>query len=361
MTYRTRVNSAAILLRLGLCLLAALSVPAASAQASKPAPAPVGDLQLATNDPRENLRELSLRGSTLQAEPPTPGGTAQNADFTRELYQMQWRAGDPIDVYVIRPKGVAKPPVAIYLYGFPGEGDRFRNDTFCKLVTHGGVAAIGFVPALTGERYHDVPMRMWFVSELHDSLVKTVHDVQMIANYVASRSDLDGSRIGIFGQGAGATIAGLAATVDPRIQAVDLLDPWGDWPNWIAKSKLVPDNERPEYQRSEYLKPLEPLDPIQWLPQLAGRPLKLDDALYESTTPPEAKAKIEAALPTASLLVRYPTQADFEKNALADGKLVAWIQEQLLAKQSGSSTAADASPDSEAAPSDSAGRAPSRN
>jgi hypothetical protein len=356
MTYRIQLNIAALFLSV-LCLLVASIPVTASAKASSPAQAPGGDLQLPTGDPRENLHELALRGSTLEAEPPISGGTAQNADFTRELYQMQWRAGDPIDVFVIRPRGAARPPVAIYLYGFPGEGERFRNDTFCKLVTRGGVAAIGFVPALTGERYHDVPMRMWFVSELHDSLVKTVHDVQMIANYAASRSDLDSSRIGIFGQGAAATIAGLAATVDARIQIVDLLDPWGDWPNWIAKSKLVPDSERTGYQKPEYLKPLEPLDPIQWLPQLAGRPLKLDDALYETTTPPEAKAKIEAALPAASLLVRYPTQADFEKNALADGKLVAWIQEQLLAKHSGNPTAADTSPDSKPAISGSASQA----
>ena len=360
MIYYKQFKSAASL-SLALCLLTASISATASAQAPKPAQQPSGNLQLPTGDPRENLHELSLRGSTLQAEPPISGGTAQNADFTRELYQMQWRTGDPIDVYIIRPKGAARPPVTIYLYGFPDEGERFRNDAFCKLVTRGGVAAIGFVPALTGERYHDLPMRMWFVSELHDSIVKTVHDVQMIANYAASRSDLDGSRIGIFGQGAGATIAGLAATVDSRIQAVDLLDPWGDWPDWIAKSKLVPDDERPGYQRHEFLKPLEPLDPVQWLPQLAGRSLKLDDALYETTTPAEAKAKIEAALPTASHLVRYPSQADFEKNALTDGKLLVWIQEQLLAEHAGNSTTADASPHRNAASSDPASRAPAHN
>jgi hypothetical protein len=361
MTHHSRFNSTTALLPLALCLLTASRIPAAVAQAPNSAPSPAGNLQLPSGDPRENLQDLSLRGSSLQVEPPLSGGTAQNADFTRELYQMQWRAGDPIDVYVIRPRGVAKPPVAIYLYGFPGEGNRFRNDTFCRLVTRGGVAAIGFVPAMTGERYHDVPMRMWFVSELHDSIVKSVHDVQMIANYAATRADLDGGRIGIFGQGAGATIAGLAATVDPRIQAVDLLDPWGDWPDWVAKSKLVPDNERPDYEKPEFLQPLAPLDPVQWLPQLASRSLKLDDALYETTTPAEAKAKMEAVLPAASLLVRYPTQADFEKNAITDGKLVAWIQDQLLAKHASHSANPSASPDSKQASSDSAQRASAHN
>ena len=342
MSDRVQPGTAEKLLRLAFSLIANSLVAicmtatplAAVAQLAPHSQAPAGDMRIDSNDPRENLQELSLRGSTLQALAPIPGGTAQTADFTRELYQMQWRSNDAMDVYVIRPKGVTKPPVIIYLYGFPVDANRFRNDAFCKLVTQGGVAAIGFVPALTAERYHSVPMRTWFVSELHDSIVKTVHDVQMVATYAASRQDIDGSRIGIFGQGAGATIAGLAATVDSRIQALDLLDPWGDWPAWIAKSKLVPENERADLLKSERLQALAPLDPVHWLPTLNGHPLKLDDALYENNTPVEAKAKIEAALPAHALLVRYPTQADFDKNAVADGQLVRWLQDRMLTVES---------------------------
>jgi len=73
-------------------------------------------------------------------------------------------------------------------------------------------------------------MKEWFVSDLEHSLVGTTHDVQMVINYLASRGDFDMSRIGIFGEGSGGTIALLAASVDARIKAVDVLDPWGDWP-----------------------------------------------------------------------------------------------------------------------------------
>jgi hypothetical protein len=242
---------------------------------------------------------------------------------------MQWRDNDPIDVYVILPKGVRRPPVAIYLYGFPVDESRFRNDTFCKLVTQGGVAAIGFVPALTGQRYHGVPMKTWFVSELHDSIVKTVHDVQMVVSYATTRDDLDASRVGIFGQGSGATIAGLAASVDPRITAVDLMDPWGDWSEWFAHSKLVPQTERADYLKPEFLEALVPLDPLRWLFKLEGKPVKVDDVMYETGTPTVAKAKIEAALPSSVLLVRYKSPEEFQANALKDGKLVTWIHERL--------------------------------
>jgi hypothetical protein len=299
------------------------------AQTLPPVPFATGDVRLETKNSRENLQELSIQHSQLSLLPPVPGGNLETPDFTRELYQMQWRDDDPIDVYVIRPKGVRHPPVAIYLYGFPVDDGRFRNDTFCKLVTQGRVAAIGFVPALTGQRYHGVPMKTWFVSELHDSIVKTVHDVQMVVTYAASREDLDVSRVGIFGQGSGATIAGLAASVDPRITAVDLMDPWGDWSEWFANSKLVPQAERADFLKPEFLEALVPLDPLQWLPKIKDKAVKVDDVMYETGTPPEAKARIESALPGSALLVRYKSPEEFQENALKDGKLVDWINQQL--------------------------------
>ena len=151
-----------------------------------------------------------------------------------ELLQLQWRWGDPLDVYVLKPKGVKKPPVILNLYGFPTDTDPYKNEIFKMALTKDGFAAVGFVCALTGHRYHDRPMREWFLSDLQESLGTTAHDVQMILDYLAARGDLDMNRVGMFGQGTGATIAILASAVDPRIKVLDVLDPWGDWPNWIA-------------------------------------------------------------------------------------------------------------------------------
>jgi len=120
---------------------------------------------------------------------------------------------------------------------------RIRTPTrtkFQKALTKDGFAAVGFVSALTGHRYHDRPWREWFLSELQENLAKTAHDVQMVLDYLESRSDLDMSRVGMFGQGSGASIAILASAADPRIKVLDVLDPWGDWPTWITTSPLYP-------------------------------------------------------------------------------------------------------------------------
>jgi iron complex outermembrane receptor protein len=78
--------------------------------------------------------------------------------------------------------------------------------------TEGGFAAIGFVSALTGHRFHNRSMKEWFISELQEALGTSVHDVPMILNYLSTRGDLDMDNIGMFGQGSGGAIAILAAS-----------------------------------------------------------------------------------------------------------------------------------------------------
>src|ERR1700723_1893260 len=188
---------------------------------------PVHNQSSASVRPAGNLEDwssLSLADSELITERPLIGEVDEAPQFTRELLQVKWRQGDPIDLYVIRPKGVAKPPAILYLYSYPSETEIFRSDAYGASVTRNGFAAIGFVSALTGHRYTNRPMKQWFVSELQEALGSSVHDVQMILNYLSTRDDLDMSRVGMFGVGSGATIAILAAAADPRIKTIDVID-----------------------------------------------------------------------------------------------------------------------------------------
>jgi len=277
---------------------------------------------------KEDWSSLSLEGSNLHASSPILGEKDNYPDFTRELLQVQWRSGDPIDLYIILPKGVKNPPVIFYLYSYPSDTNTFLDQDFCKLVTRNGFAAIGFVSALTGHRYHDRPMREWFISELQESLASSVHDVQMILNYLATRGDLDTDHVGMFGEGSGATIAILTASVEPRLKVLDLLDPWGDWPDWLAKSPLIPKAERGDYLKPEFLKRVEPLDPIKWLPQLQSRAMRLQEASYEKVTPGTAKKRIENAMPATAQIVRYRDSQALEDTA-SEGKFFDWIKEQI--------------------------------
>ena len=274
----------------------------------------------------EHWDKLALRDNDLHPDPPLSGEIDTFPEFTRELIRVQWRAGDPIDLYIVRPAGVAKPPVILYLYGYPGEAIRFLNNSLCKTVTRNGFAAVSFSSMLTGQRYHDVPMKEWFISDLQRSLVGSSHDVQLVLNYLASRGDFDMTRVGMFGEGSGGTIALLAASVDPRIKAVDVLNPWGDWPSWLAASLLIPDTERSNYLKPEFLESVAPLDPIAVLPRLTSVPLRLQQNLCDDTkTPAAARKRIAVALPLAADLAQYNNEQEYYDKVGSKGKMLDWL------------------------------------
>jgi dienelactone hydrolase len=277
----------------------------------------------------EHWGVLPLTENSLHALPPLVGEKDTLPTFTRELIQVQWRASDPIDLYVIRPKGAVKPPVVLFLYGYPTDADKFRSDAFCQNIVKHGFAAVGFVSALTGQRYHDRPMKEWFVSELQESLGSSVHDVQMVLNYLATRDDLDMNHIGIFGQGSGGTIAILSATVDPRIKAIDVMDPWGDWPDWVAKSPQIPESERADYLKPDFLAKVAPLDPVRLIPQLKGRPFRLQENLFNLAIPEPVRKQIETTASGTAQIVEYHDTKEYGEKVSANGKMLEWMQSQL--------------------------------
>ena len=276
---------------------------------------------------KEDWTSPSLANSQLKPAQPLVFIT-DKPHYTVELLRLQWRWGDPIDVYVLKPKGVKKPPVILYFYGFPTDTEIFRRDEYQDLVTKNGVAAVGFVSALTGHRYHDRPMKEWFVSELQESLGTSAHDVQMVLNYLAARGDLDMDRVGMFAQGSGASIAILASAVDPRIKVLEAMDPWGNWPIWMATSPFVPADERADYTKPEFLKKAATLDPVDWLPKIQAKKFRLDNELFDTVTPPAAREKLRSAAPSGTTVELYKTMDEF-KAAFQGGKNLEWIQHEL--------------------------------
>lgn len=276
----------------------------------------------------EDWTTPALTGSSLLPVRPLSAFVDEESSYTVELLQVQWRWGDPIDLYVMKPKAVKKPPVILYLYGYPTSTDTFRNDDYEKLVTRNGVAAVGFVSALTGHRYHDRPLKQWFLSELQECLATSAHDVQMVLNYLDARGDLDMNRVGMFAQGSGASIAILTSAADPRIKVLEAMDPWGDWPTWLATSPFVPEAERRDYVKPEFLKKISTLEPFDWLPKVQAKKVRLDDELFDNVTPAVAREKLRAMVPAGTNVMLYKNMEEF-KAAFQDGKNLEWIQHEL--------------------------------
>src|SRR6202035_1482406 len=189
-------------LALGIVLLSMAQMCAAQFVSASPPIANPADRRFVGAS--EDWTTPSLTTSTLKPVPPLIGYINEYPGYTVELSQVQWRFGDPIDLYLVKPKGVKKPPVILYLYSYPSDTDDFKSEAWQRAVTKEGFAAVGFVTALTGHRYHDRPMREWFLSELQECLTTSAHDVQMVLDYLATRDDLDVTRVGMLTQGSGA-------------------------------------------------------------------------------------------------------------------------------------------------------------
>lgn len=278
---------------------------------------------------QEDWSSLQIGASKLEPEAPLVAETDEGDSFTRTLVQVKWRPGDPLDLYVILPKGVKNPPAVLYLYGFKDDTDRFKSNGWCEHATRGGTAAIGFVSALSGHRFHGRPMEQWFVSELQESLGSTVHDVKFILDYLAQRGDIDMNRIGMFGQASGGAIALLAAAADPRIKAVDVLDPWGDWPVWLAKSPVLQDDPHgANYAQPDFLKKVAPLDPVKWLPALQSTHIRIQQVMDNEATPDACKDALRKAAPKNAEVVRFKDVGDLAKTS-DQGRLFDWIKAEL--------------------------------
>jgi hypothetical protein len=317
---------------------AGVSAPATSS--STPGPSAGGthsDISSASKSPEvyEDWSTPSLNGSHLKASEAIVGETdLGDPAYSLDTVRLEWRAADPIDLYIIKPAGIAKPPVVLYLYSYPSDNDRYRNNQFRKFLTKNGFAAVGFVSALTGQRYHmPRPLKQWFVSQMQESLATSAHDVQMILNYLAAREDLDMDHVGMFGDGSGASIAILAAAADPRIKTLDLVNPWGDWPDWMAKSSLIPEHERPDYLKPEFLAGVAPLDPVEWLPKLKTQTIRLTEVDNVTVTPGAARRKIEAALPANGKVVRFADTKAF-LNSISGGTAFDWLKQQMADRKS---------------------------
>src|SRR5262245_13392487 len=313
-----------------LALLAAGPVSAgqeAAAKEEKKAAAAAVANSTAT-PPSENWASLSDLRTGLQSPAFAVVQHDEQADFVRELVRVQWRLNDPIDLWVSRPKSAGKVPVVLYLYSYNDVNDRFHDNGWCQRATADGFAAVGFVSALTDYRFKMRPLKQWFVSELPEALGSSVHDVQLILNYLANRGDMDMDHVGMFGMGSGATIAILAAQADPRVKALDLLDPWGAWPQWLRSSPLIPPDERTKYVTPEFLKSVAALDPVTYLPSLRTPILRLQQTSSEPVTPVIAKETIAAAMPIRAAFVKYSSPQDLLKAWQVTG-LSGWIKQQM--------------------------------
>ena len=109
---------------------------------------------------------------------------------------------------------------------------------------------------------------------------------------------------------------------------MDGLDPWGDWPDFLAKSPVVEAEEhREQFVKPDFLKKVAPLDPVKWLPQIK-QPIRIQQVHQNAATPIECKEAIVAAAPKQAEVVRFEALTDLGMRE-GQGRLFEWIKGKL--------------------------------
>jgi hypothetical protein len=304
-------------------------VPESSSKSASPSRQKASAEPVSEDEYHEDFSSLSLQGSRFFPLAPALGQVddyPQNS-FVRERWQLMWRPADPIDLFICKPRGVTKPPVILYLYTYPSSTDRFKSDDWCGITTTSGFAAVGFVSSYTGHRLEMRSPKATFFTDFQESIGATVHDVQMILNYLDNRGDLDMKRVGMYGQGSGGTIAILASAVDPRIKALDVLTPWGDWPHFFAQTRYVAPEQRARFSSPDFLAGIAALEPLTWLPKVKARSVRVQDVRKSGPMPDESQVRLEAVAPETALIDEYGDPAAHVPHATGAGFV--WLRTEL--------------------------------
>ena len=107
----------------------------------------------------------------------------------------------------------------------------------------------------------------------------------------------------------------------------------------------MPETERADYVKPEFLKKVAVLEPVDWLPKIQAKKFRLDIDLFDTNTPTAAREKLRAAVRSGATVMLYKNMEEF-RAAFQEGKNLQWIRHELqsLPESSASRNAASAQP-----------------
>jgi dienelactone hydrolase len=140
-----------------------------------------------------------------------------------QRFSFASEAGERVPGILVSSSSRGPHPAVIVLHG---TGD--RKESMAPLLD--ALAARGFVAVAIDGRFHGqrsqqpsdyeaAILRTYRTGEGHPFLYDTVWDVMRLVDYLQTRADVDGSRIGLMGISKGGMETYLTAAVDPRIRA----------------------------------------------------------------------------------------------------------------------------------------------
>lgn len=227
----------------------------------------------------ESLHDVSKRIAITQVTFPSPVETASQRNNT-------------VHCEYYRPRGEGKRPAVIVLHILGGDFPLAR--VFANMFAEHGVAALFLKMPYYGER-RDPDNRRRMISdnpnETVEGMTQAILDIRRASAFLAQRDEIDPDQIGIFGISLGGITGALAATAEPRLKNICLLLAGGDIGRVAWESKELDKLRRKWVEgggtKSEFLRVLQQVDPVQYGHQVQGRRILMLNADRDELIPKE--------------------------------------------------------------------------
>jgi len=210
----------------------------------------------------------------------TENSVQQEDGFT--LYDIHYPSpkGGDVPAYLLIPDGAG--PFAAILLMHGSSGSRASLLSFAKdLAPTGAVVLTVSGPAAR------TPNRDWihFTAQDRDEQIQLIIDLRRAVDLLTQHPSVDASRIGYVGYSYGAAMGGLLAGVEPRVKAYGLMVGDGGLVNhFMEDGKPVGGFETvPAVMREEWLKAMEPIEPIHFIGHASASWLYFQNAHYDSS------------------------------------------------------------------------------
>lgn len=204
------------------------------------------------------------------------------------------------------PKHFAPPyPAVILVHGSGG-----HKDTSYITLASANLCQRGYATLSIDTQYHGGRTKPGRSGEIHmpdsyamrDAWVQSVIDARRAVDYLQSRTDIDGGKIGYLGFSQGAMLGSVVVGVEDRIGPFCLAVPGGGIVDIVKNIDKYPVLKAhwPIKQTPGLMQKVEDIanvtDPIHYIGRIGNRPLLLIVAKYDEIIPPEAsEALIKAA------------------------------------------------------------------
>lgn len=219
------------------------------------------------------------------------------------LYRVQYSSVNDkrVPAWLCVPTGGTAPyPCVIIMHGYGG--DKNGLQILAPLFAMRGLATFAIDAEYHGDRKQpNSDILSVYPYRNRAATIQTVIDLRRAIDFLQSRQEIDGKRIGYIGLSMGGILGGILAGVDERVKVPILVVAGGDW-GYLFSSSQHPSAVQLREKKPEIFKNpqkinelLGPIDPVNYVGRIAPRPLLMINGKDDTVVPKECTDRLFAA------------------------------------------------------------------